>query len=146
MEYFEEALKEEGLGDDDFNRLISDEALSQFELPGDVWNNNSKFRKCILKTTDYEQSTIGLNKILREFYNNNQHITGYPEQFDITFDFVPRMCEKNNCDLCPIDRIDNEDNNFNKICFKNKDMYCPIALISCNYKNNCKGKDNCKLV
>lgn len=25
-------------------------------------------------------------------------------------------------------------------------MYCPVVLVSCNYKNNCKGISNCKLV
>ncbi len=146
MQYFEDALREEGLGDDDFRRLFSYDALTQLELPGDVWNNNSKFGKCILKNTDYGQSAMGLNKILRDFYNNNQHIVGYPEQFDITFDFVPRMCDLDNCDLCPIYRIDNKDNNFNKICLKNEKMYCPVALVSCNYKNNCRGIDKCKIV
>jgi len=36
------------------------------------------------------------------FLVHEQHIlSGYPEQFDITFDFVPRMCDKGNCALCP---------------------------------------------
>lgn len=143
-EYFEVALSEESLSDIDFRRLFSYESLTQLELPGDVWNNNSKFRNCILKDTDYEKSKKALNKILREYFNNNhQHIIGYPEQFDTTFDFVPRMCDKNNCDLCPIDRINNKENKFNRICLKNKKMYCPVILVSCNYKNNCKGIDNC---
>lgn len=143
-EYFEVALSEESLSDIDFRKLFSYESLTQLELPGDVWNNNSKFRNCILKDTDYEKSKKALNKILREYFNNNhQHIIGYPEQFDTTFDFVPRMCDKNNCDLCPIDRINNKENKFNRICLKNKKMYCPVILVSCNYKNNCKGIDNC---
>jgi len=146
-QYFEVALREEGLIDSDFIKLFSYEALTELELPGDVWNNNSKFRNCILKDTNYEKSKKSLNKILRDFYNkNHQHIIGYPEQFDITFDFVPRMCELNNCDLCPIYKINNKENNFSKICLKNKKMYCPVVLLGCNYKNNCKGEDNCKIV
>ncbi len=35
---------------------------------------------------------------------------------------------------------------FNRICLKNKNMYCPVVLVGCNYKNNCKGKDNCEIV
>jgi len=145
-QYFKEALEKEYLKDGDFNNLFSIDALTQLELPGDVWNNNSKFRNCILKNTDYEKSKKSLNKILREYYNNNQDIIGYPEQFDITFDFVPRMCELDNCDLCPVNKIYNKQNNFNKICVKNTTMYCPVVLVGCNYKNKCIGKDNCKIV
>lgn len=146
-QYFKVALSDESLGDNDFIKLFSHEALIQLELPGDVWNNNSKFRNCILKDTDYEKSKEALNKILREYFNkNNQHIIGYPEQFDITFDFVPRMCDLNNCDLCPIYRTNNKDNNFNRICLNNKNMYCPVILVGCNYKNNCKGNDKCKII
>ena len=146
-QYFEVALSDEDLRDNDFRKLFSYEALIQLELPGDVWNNNSKFRNCILKDTEYEHSKKVLNKILREFFNkNSQDIIGYPEQFDITFDFVPRMCDLNNCDLCPIYKIDNRKNDFNKICLKNKKMYCPVVLVGCNYKGNCKGADNCKIV
>ncbi len=146
-QYFELSLRNESLVDDDFKYFFSIETLTQLELPGDVWNNNSKFRNCILKDTAYEKSKKSLNKILREYFNDNyQDIIGYPEQFDITFDFVPRMCELNNCDLCPIYRISKEENNFNKICLKNKKMYCPVVLLSCNYKNNCKGSNNCKIV
>lgn len=142
--YFKEALTEAGLTSDDFNKLFSHVALTQLELPGDVWNNNSKFRKCILRDTDYENSNKSLNEILRDFYNQNKEgLEGYPEQFDITFDFVQRMCDLSNCKLCPIYKIDNKDNDFNKICLQNEQMYCPITLVSCNYKNNCKGKDNC---
>ncbi len=112
-----------------------------------MWNNNSKFRNCILKDTDYEKSKKPINIILRDFFNkNHQHIIGYPEQFDITFDFVPRMCDLNNCDLCPIYRINNKENNFNRICLKNEKLYRPVILVGCNYKNNCKGNDNCKIV
>lgn len=146
-QYFKVALSKEDLSDNDFKKLFSYEALIQLELPGDVWNNNSKFRNCILKDTDYEDSKKALNKILRDFFNkNSQGIIGYPEQFDITFDFVPRMCDLNNCDLCPIYKIDNRKNNFSKICLKNEKMYCPVILVGCNYKNNCKGEDNCKIV
>lgn len=144
--YFKVALGEESLSDNDFIKLFSPKALTQLELPGDVWNNNSKFRKCILEGTDYEKSKEPLNKILRIYFNKNQqHIIGYPEQFDITFDFVPRMCDNDNCNICPIARIKNKINNFNKICLGDKSMYCPVILVGCNYKINCKGRDNCKL-
>lgn len=144
--YFENALRTEGLVDDDFNQLFSSSTLTQLELPGDVWNNNSKFRKCLLKNTEYENSKTPLNKILRKYYDKNINlIEGYPEQFDISFDFVPRMCEQNNCNICPLYKLDNLKNDFNKICFKDENMFCPVVLIGCNYKNNCVGESNCKI-
>ena len=144
--YFINALKKESMADSDINRLISKEALTQLELPGDVWNNNSKFRNCILKDTDYENSKEKLNKILRDYYNdNNKNITGYPEQFDVTFDFVPRMCESDNCDICPIKNIDNS-NNFQQVCIDDETKYCPVVLAGCNYKNKCVGKKICKII
>lgn len=145
--YFEASLREESLKDNDFDKLFSEDALIQLELPGDVWNNNSKFRKCILKNTEYEKSNDGLNKILREFFNKNRNnLIGYPEQFDITFDFVPRMCDKNNCDLCPIHKIENDSSCFDKICIKNQKMYCPVILAGCNYKSFCMGITQCKIL
>ena len=62
---------------------------------------------------------------------------GYPEQFDVTFDFVPRMCEKNNCDICPFN-LTNKNNNIDKICVNDKSKYCTVAQICCNYKCMCK--------
>ena len=147
VDYFEMALRAESLTDSDFTKLFSLDSLTQLELPGDVWNNNSQFRYCILKGTVYETSKMALNKILREYYNNNYHdIIGYPEQFDVTFDFVPRMCESNNCDLCPIYRVNEGANHFNRICLDDENMYCPVVLTGCNYKHHCKGRKNCKIV
>ncbi len=143
--YFQLSLKEFKLNDADFDILFSLKSLNQLELPGDVWNNNSKFRNCILKNSPYIKSKLSLNKILREYFEENKSIIdGYPEQFDITFNFVPKMCEENNCDFCPINRI-LQNNNFDKICINNKKMFCPVALICCNYKNLCVGEDKCKL-
>jgi len=143
--YFKNSLKNK-LNNDDFKKIFSVEAMTQLELPGDVWNNNSKFRKCILKNTKYHNSNIELNKILRDHFENNKSIIeGYPEQFDITFNFVPNMCENNNCHICPIDRLNNI-NDFSKICVNNTNMFCPVALTSCNYKNHCKGSAKCKLI
>jgi len=144
--YFKNALKKEKLPEKDLSNLFSYQSLTQLELPGDIWNNNSKFRECILKGTEYEDSKEPLNKILRDFFDKNgASITGYPEQFDVTFDFVQRMCELDNCDICPIDKINNKKNNLNKICINDESMYCPIALVSCNYKNDCIGINKCNL-
>ncbi len=145
--YFKSALREENI---DFEKLelFSLKSFQQFELPGDVWNNNSKFRNCILENTEYEKSKKSLNKILRDFFEKNKDYLGnsYPEQFDITFDFVPRMCENNNCDICPIGLIKgNENSDFKKTCIIDKKYYCPVALTNCNYKVECIGKE-CDLI
>ena len=128
----------------DISLLTNQESLNQFVLPGDVWNNNSKFKKCILKGTKYENSKSNLNIILDEYFRIYKPKIGYPEQFDITFDFVPRMCEKNNCDICPLNFY-NEYQSFSKICIDQCKKYCTVALCACNYKNNCIGLENCKL-
>jgi len=142
---FKLSLIDCGINQSDFNNLFNLNCLYQFELPGDVWNNNSKFRDCILKNTEYENSKKSLNIILRDhFEKNKDEIIGYPEQFDITFNFVPRMCEENNCDVCPIYKL-TYNNNFDELCINNVEKLCPVALVGCNYKILCIGKNNCKL-
>lgn len=138
--FFKNSLVSEDVDTEIINQLFTFNSFQQFELPGDVWNNNSKFRNCILENTEYENSKKSLNVILREFFeiNKGELINCYPEQFDITFDFVPRMCENNNCDICPIGAIKGKVNsNFKKTCVQNKDLYCSVALINCNYKTEC---------
>jgi len=152
--YFKSSLREYAiknqLNDDYFDKLFDSQNLDQLELPGDVWNNNSKFRKCVLSNDfNYKRynvrSNTSFNKILRKFYDKEkENIVGYPEQFDVTFDFVPRMCESDNCAICPIGMIETS-NSFEKVCHKNKEMYCPVVLVGCNYKNDCIGENVCKL-
>jgi len=144
-QYFERSLIKEGI---DTKNLFTLNSFQQFELPGDVWNNNSKFRNCILEGSEYEKSEKSLNKILRDFFDKNKEdfLDCYPEQFDITFDFVPRMCESNNCDICPIGFVKgNITSVFEKTCVINKDLFCSVALTNCNYKADCFG-DECKLI
>ena len=146
--YFENSLKKRNVNCEQIEQLISIKSYRQFELPGDVWNNNSKFRNCILENTEYENSNKSLNKLLREFYekNRNELENCYPEQFDITFDFVPRMCDSNNCDICPIGKLKGiQNSHFNKTCVNNNSLYCSVSLINCNYKIDCFGS-KCKLM
>ena len=63
----------------------------------------------------------------------------YPEQFDITFDFVPRMCDKILCNVCPFGKDGVE-----HTCIPTKDKYCPVALFSCGYTAICS-EENCIL-
>ena len=133
------------LGEKDFNTLL--DQLNQLELPGDVWNNNSRFGKCMqglgfdygeVKTKQY------LNRALRTAYDNiGDKKVGYPEQFDFTFDFVPRMCEKSNCKICLFEYL-KEDNAFDEEAFYkycttgNGDKVCPVLLQYCGYTVICQ--------
>lgn len=140
--YFFCALKDVGFID--YSRFQKKESLEYLELPGDVWNNNPTFRNCILRNTAYEHSKLSLSKLLRNIFNENRGNlqVGYPEQFDITFDFVPRMCEKRgNCLICPYGLLRDEASDFAKICFGDKGKFCPVLYISCNYKMLCLGKE-----
>ncbi|HDZ86003.1 MAG TPA: hypothetical protein ENH35_05695 [Candidatus Moranbacteria bacterium] len=95
-----------------------------------------------LKDTEYENSKKSLSKILRDYFEKNKDdlVNSYPEQFDISFDFVPRMCENNNCDICPIGLIKGKKNSkFKKTCIIDTNYYCPVALTNCNYKIDCFG-------
>ena len=131
------------LGEKAFDDLSKQ--LDQLELPGDVWNNNSRFGTCMqalgfdygkVKTKQY------LNRALRTAYDNiGDKKVGYPEQFDFTFDFVPRMCEKSNCDICLFAYLKKKDfkqDAFNKYCTGNGDKVCPVLLQYCGYTVICQ--------
>jgi len=138
------------LGEKAFDDLSKQ--LDQLELPGDVWNNNSRFGKCMqalgfdygkVKTKQY------LNRALRTAYDNiGDKKVGYPEQFDFTFDFVPRMCEKSNCKICLFEYLkeknDFDKNTFNMYCIEgNDDKMCPVLLQYCGYTVTCQdAKEN----
>jgi len=120
--------------------------MDQIELPGDVWNNSPLFRNNLFaKVLDLEDipKTWGMPRIIRELYvqlNSKKEIGYfYPEQFDITFDFVPRMCNKKLCNVCLFGK-----NGVESICIPTEDKYCPVALLSCGYVFRCK-RDGCIL-
>ncbi|MBR2371178.1 MAG: hypothetical protein IKA82_04080 [Clostridia bacterium] len=125
----------------------SSNACRYLELPGDVWNENSIFRRCITCNTSGK-----LGAVLRAEYDRiaSHDRIGYPEEFDTTFDFVPRMCEKNNCDICPFGslkgaEIDTE--KVEKLCVAGTGKYCPMVLLYCGYYYECCGsQENCVLI
>ena len=152
--HFRNALSQ-WLSISDIDTLCDQNLWNQLELPGDTWNNNFTFGNCILgKGIDkkyIKKDKIIINRILRDYYNKNLKdkgiALGYPEQFDISFTFVPRMCEKNNCDICPIGRL--SDKGKDLICLDDPDPSkyspCPVALDGCGYVINCLGREKCKL-
>ena len=137
-------LIRKGLNNTIISKLYSKEALSFFELPGDVWNNNLKFINCLFKDAFTDKNKKEFNKCLRKEYEDcrkrNKEANWYPEQFDFSFDFVPKMCKMDNCDVCPFKYLI-EKNNLEKICAKNNSKYCTVALICCGYKCKCSPCD-----
>ena len=164
---FEKIIEDEKI----FKKIISEEAKKYLELPGDVWNNNSQFSKCLFekefdedkkqynkvnKNSKENEKTKKFNVFLRDIYetmaNNEQDIEWYPEKFDITFDFVPKMCSVDNCNICPFNVLKKEIKleELKKICKEGKEeAYCTVALICCGYKVKCgdmKENGKCKLM
>jgi len=122
--------------------------MEQIELPGDVWNNSPLFKDNLfarILDIDSIPKTWGMPEIIRDIYKQlkspEETNDFYPEQFDITFDFVPRMCSKKLCNVCPFGQ-----NGVKLICIPTEDKYCPVALLSCGYMAKCEGeKGNCIL-
>lgn len=130
--------------------------LNQLELPGDVWNNNTAFRKCLFPdelNSEYRRikrtraKEIPLNMLLRFVYEHYDIKEGYPEQFDATFDFVPRMCEKGNCQFCDLN-MQVERKNLDALCIAGapdaSNIFCPPLLYFCGYKMFCNKICNLK--
>ena len=124
------------------NLLFSDDMKTLLELPGDTWNNKSFFRHCLLKDDAEESTNASINKVLREKYDNKE-TTVYPEQFDVSFSFVPRMCEQGNCKYCPLSSKEN--NEIEKLCSPKKEQYCPAVLMYTGFIYECPGKEECQL-
>lgn len=114
-------------------------ALAVMELPGDVWNNNRIFRDGLFSP---HLSPIpepwDTPRTVREIYNAMPpgQTTFYPEQLDVTFDFVPRMCDKRNCHICMFG------NGISKLCHQKSGLYCPVTLAACGYIHPCE-PNNC---
>lgn len=151
-QYFIESMSTKELDKEELKELFSNEMLSQLELPGDVWNNSPKFQRCVRNISDgqiekrYDESKF--NQFVRKKYDDSQILKSgiaYPEQFDITFDFVPRMCDKNSCDICPIGLLYGKGENFENICSNNASKFCPVALVGCGYRKTCDGHNECEL-
>lgn len=122
---------------------------SKLELPGDVWNNNSKFRSCLFSDVNYvtkeelDSANFNSSFFMRQLYDHFKTSIdeAYPEMFDVTFDFIPRMCENGMCDFC----IFSENNKIADLCIMDSSKYCPLLMISCGYINKCS-PDECVIL
>ena len=135
------------------NSSIDLDKLSQLEFPGDVWNK--RFANRLLKEylenqkidgrRIFSQSNSSLSlRLMYEWIKKQKTPENlYPEQFDISFDFAPRMCENNLCFICPFG-----ENGSTSICLKELSdgkKLCPVILVTCGYKYICDPK-NCPII
>ena len=141
---FSEAIREvTGMEASNLISIWDSLPMEQIELPGDVWNNNPLIKNNLFaKILDIDSipKTWGMPEIIRDIYKQLK-ISGeindfYPEQFDITFDFVPRMCSKKLCNVCPFGQ-----KGVKLVCIPSEDKYCPVALLSCGYTAKCVGEE-----
>ncbi len=107
--------------------------LWQLELPGDVWNDRQNFRTALFgRYLDEPDAVkrIASTDLVRALYDHlGDEAPFYPEQFDVTFDFIPRMCEQSLCQVCPVGGLDPR-----TIC--HEDGYgklCSVALLCGGY-------------
>jgi len=131
---------------ENFIKTWEDLPLDLLELPGDRWNSDSRFIRCVLGLEKSTKETINLEKLnvselIREIYKNEEYhkefkkIGFYPEQFDVSFDFARKMCEERLCHICLFN------SRAKSICVPNKE-YCTVALITCGYLAPCD-QENC---
>jgi len=142
---FNKAIKENSK-DSRLIKIWNQLPMNQIELPGDVWNNSPLFRDNLIGNVIDLSDNIknwDMPRVIRNIYNQVEHEEDfkkfYPEQFDITFDFVPRMCNKELCDVCPFGK-----NGAESICISDKEKNCPVSLVTCGYIRKCVGpKEQC---
>ena len=102
------------------------------ELPGDSWN--TAFNQMLF------DNKVNNPQDLRQYYDRLRSAGRlseelYPEQFDVSFDFAPRMCDRNEVSLCPfIGSL-----KLKQYCFERSGngRMCPVTRILCGYENEC---------
>ena len=103
---------EKRFGDKLFGEL-REQMAAVLELPGDTWNNNDVLNECLHLQCENKNANDTPNIVVRKVYDmlceklgGKEKVGCFPEQFDCTFDFAPRMCNsvaQKNCCFCPID-------------------------------------------
>jgi len=110
----------------------------QLELPGDRWNE--KFYEHLIDPIAKVFNVKGKAppEVVRELWGEIRRKCpkSYPEQFDVSFDLAPRMCEKRLCKVCPFGK-----DGARSICNPGG-KYCLVALFTCGYLAECK-EDGC---
>lgn len=121
----------------------SREALTAIELPGDVWNNRDVFRGGLFSPyLEGERTSWRMPQTVREIFNSlseSSDVLFYPEQLDVTFDFVPRMCERRLGGICVFGQ------GIGQICHHQAGLSCSVALVTCGYLHECN-PDDCPII
>lgn len=111
--------------------------LWRLELPGDVWNNRAPFWQGLFRPYVDGMEGARAPQLARAMHTGlvelgyGSRLTFYPEQLDVTFDFVPRMCEVRACAVCPFG------GGIAESCHGQSDLLCPVLLQSCGYRFRC---------
>jgi len=108
------------------------QVLCSLELPGDSWN--VAFNQMLF------DNKVNSPQDLRRYYDQLRSVEGlsnelYPEQFDVSFDFAPRMCDRGEGSMCPF----KNSSRLRMYCFGNSGngKLCPITRILCGYESEC---------
>lgn len=119
--------------------------LDQLELPGDLWNDRFSDRLVapIASSLGLTMTRTTSSQIARQLYEQildlEPHTDFYPERLDFSFDFAPRMCDVEMCDVCLfaespelpcLGQMGEEDGKL-----------CPVVLLSCGYRYPCRVAD-----
>ena len=120
--------------------------LKDLELPGDVWNQNDKFKNCFWGK-DKLPDKGPLPKNIREFYQkqsqDNNTLQFIPEDYDVTFEFVPRMCAKEECVVCPFNT--QGDSKVLELCHQKAGRLCPVIKFCSGSNFKCIGTSKCPI-
>lgn len=109
-------------------------ALEVLELPGDVWN--ARVGNLLQPYAAPSFGSKSISRLVRHLHDEasrDERPDWYPEQLDVSFDFVPRMCESRMCDICPFG------DGIGKLCHRTPGLLCPVALTTCGYRYECEG-------
>ncbi|MGA2032985.1 MAG: hypothetical protein ABSG68_12050 [Thermoguttaceae bacterium] len=116
--------------------------LQALELPGDVWNNASVFREGLFSPfLANERRAWDMPRTVREVHNilaKDDSLRFYPEQLDVSFDFVPKMCVAKMCDVCIFSA------GIKMTCHRQETILCPVVLVACGYRHICS-PETCRL-
>jgi len=144
-EVFLQSLRDIGLADADRWHRDSPAlraSLDVLELPGDVWNNNEVFRNGLFSPyLSGQRKAWDMPHTVRLVYEQMREqgaLVFYPEQLDVTFDFVPRMCQRNMCDVCCFGA------GIGRVCHAQQGLLCPVVLAACGYRHECRAS-GCRL-
>jgi hypothetical protein len=106
--------------------------LHSLEVPGDLWNLRF-FQRLFGDKINNAGALRHYWKQLRAKRQLSDEF--YPEQFDMSFDFAPRMCDRRLEHLCPF----RDSAELKRLCLGNsgKGQLCPITRVLCGYETQC---------